>query len=204
MNLLSLVEKRLEPIRRRIRLMINKGVVRSVNSAPKMQELAIDIRAGEHKAGVEYYEPYGFTSHPHSGAEHITGFIGGDRSLGVVITVADRRYRLQGLETGDVALFSSGGNKAILKADGDIEVFSPKNIKMNGENIHIDAVKILRLEGEGVEIHGRKYVQTDVHGKGSRETWNGGADYQTDSYTTGATGSATEHGLDQPDIPSDI
>jgi hypothetical protein len=69
-------------------------------------------------------------------------------------------------------------------------------------NLYIRADGVLRLEGDGVEIHGRTYVQQDVHGKGSRETWAGGTTWQTDSYVAGAAGGTTEHGIDVPHIPS--
>lgn len=42
-----------------------------------------------------------------------------------------------------------------------------------------------------------------MHGFGQRRTWTGGVAYADDTYTTGAVVNATEHGLDQPDIPSD-
>ena len=115
--------------------------------------------------------------------------------IGLVVGVEDRRYRLVGLAGGEVAIYDDLGQKVRLKRNG-IHAHSPLNILLRTDGV-------LRLEGDGVEIHGRTYVQTDVHGKGSRETWTGGTNYDTDSYATGATGAATEHGIDQPSIPSD-
>jgi len=69
---------------------------------------------------VEHFEPFGFTSKPLPGAEHITLFLDGDRSHGVTIVVADRRYRLTDLADGESALHDAYGNKVHLKKDGTI------------------------------------------------------------------------------------
>ena len=88
-----------------------RGVVALGNSASKLQSLQLRLLAGEFKDNVEHLEPYGFTACPLPGAEALAGFIGGDRSHGVVIVVADRRFRLQGLKSGEVALYTDEGDK---------------------------------------------------------------------------------------------
>ena len=188
------------PLAGRIRMMLARGVVRLVNDAGGMQVLQLGLLAGETKDGVEYFQPYGFTFNPHPGAETAVAFIGGNRDHPIALCVADRRYRIAGLETGEVAIYTDEDSEAhqhriILRRDGMIDIA--------GNDIRVNAAGVLRLEGDGVEIHGRTYVQQDVAGKGSRETFAGGTVYNSDSYTTGATGSGTEHGLDQPHIPSD-
>ena len=189
------IEKLFGPIARRLSNMIARCTVAVVNSATKMQGMQIRLLAGEVKDSVEHFEPYGFTSNPNPGAEGITLFFDGDRSHGIVVVMADRRYRMTGLETGEMAIHDDQGQYVYLKRNG-ILVHSP-------ENIYLRTDGVLRLEGEGVEIHGRTYVQQDVHGKGQRETWQGGVAYHVDSYTTPATGSSSEHGLDQPHVTSD-
>lgn len=194
----------LAPIVNRIRMMVARGVIRTIGDGTKMQVVQISLLADEVKDGVEHFQPYGHTAHPHPGAEAIALFLGGNRDHGVVVVVDDRRHRLKNLNVGDVAIYSSGGNYAILRHEsGDIEVYAPGNIKMNGKNIHVNAEEVLRLEGDGVEIHGRHFVQSDVQGKGKRETFIAGTDYKDDTYTTGAVVAAEEHGLAQPAVPSD-
>lgn len=186
----------LGPMARRLSNLLARGTVAVVNAATKMQGLQVRLLADEVKDSVEHLEPYGFTSNPNPGAECLALFLDGDRSHGVVIVVADRRYRMTGFETGEVAIHDDQGQHVHLKRNG-ILVHSP-------ENLYLRTDGILRLEGEGVEIHGRKYVQQDVRGKGQRETWNSGTQYKLDTWLTGATSAAsTEHGLDQPHVPSD-
>lgn len=100
--------------------MVSRCTVALVNTALKMQGLQIRLLAGEVKDSVEHMEPYGFTSAPHPGAEGVAVFPGGDRSHGVVIVAADRRYRLQGLETGEVALHDDQGMCVHLTREGPV------------------------------------------------------------------------------------
>lgn len=189
------LSRQLAPFVRRLSNMLARGTVALVNSATKMQGLQIRLLAGEVKDAVEHFEPYGYTSNPNPGAEGVALFLDGDRSHGIVVVVADRRYRMTGLETGEVAIHDDQSQCVYLKRDG-ILMHSPFNTYLRTDGV-------LRLEGEGVEIHGRKYVQQDVHGKGQRETWESGVAYHVDTYTTPATSTSTEHGLDQPHVPSD-
>lgn len=188
----------------RIRMVVARGVLGRVNDGPKVQVVQVSQLADEVQDDLERFQQYGFTGVPRAGAEAITIFVGGNRDHGIVIAVDDRRYRLKALEEGEVAVYTheddGGENKhrVILRKDRKVEVHG-SSILINAEG----GEGIVRIEGDGVEIHGRRYVQTDVHGKGSRETFKGGSQYDTDTYTTGATGTSTEHGLDQEDIPSD-
>lgn len=91
-----------------------------VNPDKKMQEVQIRLLAGELKDGVEHMEPYGFTSHPLPGAEGVVVFPGGDRSHGVVVVVADRIFRLQGLKPGEVALHDDQGMCVHLTREGPV------------------------------------------------------------------------------------
>lgn len=101
--------------------LIARGVVAAVHAAGRMQRLQLRLLAGEVKDEVEHLEPYGYTSHALPGAEHLTLFLDGDRSHGVAIVVADRRYRLQALPAGGVALYDNAGSSFVLNADGTVK-----------------------------------------------------------------------------------
>jgi len=120
--------------------------------------------------------------------------LAGNRNHAIVIAIDDRRYRLSALERGEVALYDDQDQVVHLRRNG---------IGLRGLNILLEIEGVLRLHGDRVEIHGETYVQTDVHGKGDRETWISGTNYQVDTYTTGAAVNSDEHGLDQPHIPSE-
>ena len=106
--------------------LLNRMLVRGtdvlVDSARKLQALQMRLTAGEVKDGLEHFEPYGFTSNPLAGAEGIAAFIGGDRSHGVLLVVADRRYRIQGMEPGEVAIYTDEGDKVHFKRGRIIDI----------------------------------------------------------------------------------
>lgn len=89
---------------------LSRGVVVLANSARKLQSLQVRLWADEVKDDIEHMEPYGFTACPLPGAEVVAGFFNGDRSHGVVLVIADRRFRLQGLKPGEVALYTDEGD----------------------------------------------------------------------------------------------
>lgn len=110
--------KMMGPLSRSIGNMVARAGVRMVKSGSKMQSLQLSILEGETADGVEHFEPFGFTSCPPTGAEAIVLFPNGDRSHGIAIVVADRRYRLTGLASGDAALHDDRGQKVVLTATG--------------------------------------------------------------------------------------
>ncbi|WP_075795191.1 phage baseplate assembly protein V [Massilia putida] len=106
------------PYARRLSNMVARGTVSLVNAATKMQSLQLRLLAGESKDDVEHFEPYGLTSHPQPGAECVALFLDGDRSHGVVVCVADRRYRVKGLASGEVILHDDQGQSVYLMRGG--------------------------------------------------------------------------------------
>ncbi|WP_174888561.1 phage baseplate assembly protein V [Candidatus Hamiltonella defensa] len=98
-----------------------RAVIQRLNNTTACQQADISMIAGETKASMEYLEPYGFTSTAHAGAEGIALFLAGDRSHGIVINVADRRYRLKGLKEGEVAIYTDEGDSIVLKRGRLIE-----------------------------------------------------------------------------------
>lgn len=150
-----------------VKNLISRCTVALVNAKGKLQALQIRMLAGEVKDGVEHLESYGFTSHPHDGAEGVAVFPGGDRSHGVVIVVADRRYRMQGLKAGEVALHDDQGQCVHMTREGMV-------VKGAGKPITFTNASKLRVECPIECTHDI----TDLVGKGGksmalmRETYN--------------------------------
>jgi len=113
-----LVEKMLAPAARRIQNMLARGTVALSNAATKMQSLQVKLLADETLDSIEHFEPYGFTSRPLPGAEVATVFVDGDRSHGLVLVVADRRYRMTGFEEGEMAIHDDQGQSVHLTRGG--------------------------------------------------------------------------------------
>lgn len=118
------------PLARAVGNMLARGTLVLANAATKMQSLQVRILDGEAKDDVEHFEPYGYTARPHPGAEVLLQFFGGDRSHGVAFMVADRRYRLLGLESGEVALYDDLGSRIVLKRGNVIEVTAATKVRL--------------------------------------------------------------------------
>lgn len=102
--------------------MLARGTVVLVNATKKLQGLQVRLTAGELKDGAEHFEPYGFTSNPQPGAEVLAAFIGGDRSHAVVLVAADRRYRIQTMASGEVAIYTDEGDYIHFKRGRIIDI----------------------------------------------------------------------------------
>jgi phage baseplate assembly protein V len=142
---------------RRIENLLARGTLTAVNTARKMQRLNVKLLGGEQKQGVEYFDDYGFTSAPLAGAEVLSLFFDGDRSHGVCIRVADRRYRLA-VAAGEVAMYDDLGRKVH---------FTRAGLVVDGAS-HLVTVKSLvkvRVEAPSLECTGEIKDLCDTAGK---------------------------------------
>ncbi len=151
-----LIARMLAPVARSVGNMLARGTVVLANAATKMQSLQVRILDGEAKDAIEHFEPYGYTSRPHAGAEALLQFFGGDRSHGVAFMVADRRYRLTGLESGEVALYDDLGTKIVLKRGNVIEVTAATKVRMITPLLEVTGEIKDRCDADGVTMEGMR------------------------------------------------
>jgi phage baseplate assembly protein V len=151
------VGRLMAPLRRGLQMILARAVVAAVRSG-RMQAVQVTILAGETKDGVEHFEPYGWTSHPLRGAEAVVGFVGGDRSHGIALVVADRRYRISTLQPGEVAIYTDenqqGGHRVVMRRGRVVEIAC--------RDLHVVAENDITLQAGGriVEISANHVIQT--------------------------------------------
>jgi len=113
----------LNQLARRLRLIVDRAVVRIVTDSLGRQNLQVQSLADATNDDVERFQQYGFTSVPPAGSEAIILAVGGRRESLVAIAVEDKRCRPKGLDEGDVCLYHQDGQSMIiLKAGGIIDV----------------------------------------------------------------------------------
>lgn len=167
-------EKRSE---RRGLLGMARGVLRKVYDDKKQQLVDVDVLADEKKRKREHWLPYGFTAVPHAGAEALTAFLQGSRAHPVIVAIADRRYRLTELASGEVAIHDDQGQKVHFKRDRTI-VVSSKPVEIESEEVvRLKAPKIV-LEADEVHLGGEG---------GPRVHRIGDVDSDDDTAVSGAT-----------------
>jgi len=93
-------------------------------------------------------QQYGITANPQNNAECLVIML--DESNGVVIAVDDRRYRLQGLEKGEVALYDDLGSVIHLQRDGNILLKTSTKITLNVPDVHLTGN--LTADGEILDL----------------------------------------------------
>lgn len=130
-----------------VRNLIARGEISAVTIG-NMQGLQAKLFAGEVKGGIEHFEPYGFTSHPLAGAEPVVLFPGGDRSHGIAVVVADRRYRVK-VQAGEVCVHDDQGQMVHLTRTGIVIDAGTRRIEVACGDFVVDAKGDITLRAGG-------------------------------------------------------
>lgn len=125
----------------RLRGMVGRALLRVVNDAAKLQAVQVDLREGVVRDHAEHFQHYGFTSVPLPGAEGIALSVGGSSDHTVVINVDDRRYRVQAMQAGEVALYDDLGHQVRLTRTGIV-------IDGGGHPVLMTNLQKLRVEAD--------------------------------------------------------
>ena len=116
--MIDALQKLTEGMRGKVQLMIGRAILSAISDSGRVQTVQAQLLAGEVQDDVERIQQYGYTSVPLPGAEGVVVFVGGNRDHGLVIATEDRRYRLVGLEGGEVAIYDDLGQKVHLTRNG--------------------------------------------------------------------------------------
>lgn len=146
------LERLKRPLMNRIQSLLGRIDLTGVDDSGQLQTIQATGMADEVVEGLEHLQAYGFAARPFVEAEGLAVFPGGTRSHGIVIAVADRRYRLKNLQEGEVAIYDDQGQKILLGRDG-IHVFSDKPIMIEGEEVTVVANKVV-VESDDIQLGG--------------------------------------------------
>lgn len=143
MDMTKQLARMMAPLTRRIRLIAARAVITMIDDASKLQGAQIKLLADEARDLVERFQQYGCTGVPLPGAEGVYLSLNGSRDHGVLICVDDRRYRITGLQGGEVALYTCDDKEAsdhriVLKRGKEIHLIAgASSIVMKPDNITI-------------------------------------------------------------------
>ncbi len=152
----------LSAIARRLRLMVDRALVRMVSDSPERQNLQIQTLADATDDDVERFQNYGFTSVPPEGAEAIVLAVGGRREGLVALAVEDKRCRPKGLSPGDVRLYHQDGKSHItLKENGVIEI-TGEQLDFSGKAVNLTADELLAIKAGNMKFVGPCEFSEDV------------------------------------------
>lgn len=158
------VKHHLKPLKDRIANLVVRGIIQRVKDDGPVQLLQTTRFADDvSDDAVERFGNYGFTSHPHAGdeqgAEAIILHRGGDPASAIVIAVENRRYRLKGLQAGEVAIYTDEGDY--------IKLARGNQIQIKTKSLVVDAGgTVTTIDGQGVTTAGMvtasKNISTDA------------------------------------------
>lgn len=132
------------------------GAVKLVKSDAKTQTVQVALTKEFVIDNVPHIEPYGFTAHPQADAECLVVNVGENGERPVAVVIGGRTCRLQGLQAGEVALYTDEGDEIRLKRGHEIVVKTSKFV--------IDAAEI-DLNG-AVKVAQTLEVAGNITGKG--------------------------------------
>ena len=153
-DLTRVIYKLLAPIRRRIALLLARGVGHMVDASTPMQKLQVEVGKDDLLDGLEHLEPYGFTSHPLPGYEAFVASLRGDRGHSVGVVASDRRYRKRNLAAGEVALYTDEGDYILLKRGRIVEVVAGTKVQVTAPDVEVIASTKVALTAPLVAISG--------------------------------------------------
>jgi phage baseplate assembly protein V len=143
-----------------------RGVVTLVKAASSVQLLQVDGLAGEQLQDNELFQHYGYTSNPPAGTMAIVLPVGGKTAHGIIIATEHGTYRLKGLASGEVALYSDEGDSVVLKRGRLIEV-TTQTLRINTVVMEVNASSHINLNTPMVTCSEQATVQQRLTGNGS-------------------------------------
>lgn len=190
--MIDTLNKLLDPMRRRVRLMISRAVLSAISDGAGIQLVQVKLLEGEVRDGVERFQNYAFTSVPLTGAEGIMACVSGNRDHGVIVAMDDRRYRIKGLQPGEAAMYThrdkeSHKHRIKFNDDGTIDVMA--------KGVNVLATEKIRLESDVIEINAASMFKFDVNGHGQKWLPN-----KVDTWQIGEV-PGTAHNISPPEIP---
>lgn len=121
--------------------MVRRAAIKHTDTSKKCQTAQV-VTAGQTLEDVEIFESYGLTSTPPAppddgrGAEGVVLELNGHADHPVLICVGDRRYRIKGLASGEVALYDDLGQQVYMSRSG-IRV-----IGVSGKYVSVEAADV--------------------------------------------------------------
>ena len=135
-----------------------RAVISLCASDTPVQLAQVDGLAGETTPDIELFQHYGITSNPPAGTMAVVLPLGGKTSHGVIVATENETYRIQGLQSGEVAIYTDEGDSIVFRRGRIIDITT--------ETLNITASKKITMDTPIVEMTERLNVQEQITGQG--------------------------------------
>jgi len=123
------IQSRIDRAIARVRLAF-RGVVGAVNAAPAVQLVQVDGLDSETLQAVELMQQYGLTSNPPPGTMAVLLPLGGRTAHGIIIATEHGAYRMKGLASGELAIYTDEGDRVHLKRGRVVEIVAGTKLRV--------------------------------------------------------------------------
>ena len=204
------INRLLDPIMRRVRLIVSRARISAVNDGHKAQNIQATVLNGETLDNVERLTEYGLISVPTAGAEAVIAFINAVRDHPVALVVADRRTRVNGLKPGDSGLYHAEGHTVLLTENGEIVITCKKlrfevddSIEANCKTFAVNASESATVTSPAINLNGALETHALDGESAGKATLNGdltitGTSEAADHVSDGVSGAGHDHGGVEP------
>lgn len=146
---------------------LSRGIIRTINDSPYMQELGVRIRDQQDLTEVEHWHHAGVTHYPmppdvKGAAEIILATLTGNNSHPIALPAADRRFRPNGMKPGDTAV-ADANKQTIHLNEVSVVLDSPKRFDLRVTAGQGEA----KAKNHGADLNVEKKSSTTITGKAS-------------------------------------
>lgn len=136
----------LRPINNRIKNVVVRGILRTIDDGTGIQSVKLEALKGEVRDKIERMQQYGFTSVPVPGSECSIICLGGVRDHMIVIVSDDRKLRKKNMLPGESAQYNGvTGDFLHLGADGRATVKATATVHLGSETAADPVVRMSDL-----------------------------------------------------------
>ncbi|WP_426313838.1 phage baseplate assembly protein domain-containing protein [Methylobacterium fujisawaense] len=144
---------------------LSRGIIRTINDSPYMQELGVRIRDQQDLTEVEHWHSAGVTHYPmppdaKGAAEIILATLTGNNSHPIALPAADRRFRPNGMRPGDTAV-ADANKQTIHLNEVSVVLDSPKRFDLRVTSGQGEA----KAKNQGADLNTEKKPSTTITGK---------------------------------------
>ena len=127
-----------------------RAVLTALDTKPGVQLTQADGLSGEKLQASELFQHFGFTSAPPAGTQCIVLPLGGKTAHSVIVATEAGAYRIEGLKSGEVAVYNQSGAKIVLKAG--------KVIEIECDELNITAKQSIRMTAQDITAHASDHM----------------------------------------------
>lgn len=149
MEIISILNRLLSPIKRKVASIVSTDLLSSVNDSTSIQTCKLQ---NSNTATAERVQQFGFSSSPPVSSETVILSINGNRASQIIIACDSSQYRLKGLPAGSMAIYNQNGDyvkltkdkieihaNEVIIADGTKRVLTEDAISLLNSHVHLSS-----------------------------------------------------------------